>query len=275
MFNPTGYGYPQQPMMQYNGMQPQQQRKVSNNLTADEIAKLQANKPQFNLAITEDEHLRAMCNHRSEDGMKDTLDWDPQDPNAVVCKICGWKFTPINVDSSEAYVQSITDEFINLLQTIKILFADFPTDAARSFFDIIPLAKKTPELFNLAVKSLAKYDNNNMYGFQNQSNNAAVLLGNFMGAMGSNMFGGGYQQPFNNGFQQPQQQPMMGANPVFGQQNAFGYPGASQFGYQAPQPGYQPGTQGFQYTPGQQAQPAAAPAADAAATTTTTTNNQA
>lgn len=264
--NPTGFGYPQQPAMQYNGMQPAQQRKVSNNLTAEEIAKLQANKPQFNLAITEDEHLRAMCNHRSEDGMRDTLDWDPNDPDAVVCKICGWKFTPINVNSGKDYVQGITDEFINLLQTIKILFAEFPSDAARTFFDIIPLAMKTPELFDIAVKSLAKYDNNNMYGFQNQSNNAAVLLNNFMGAIGAGGFG--YAQPpmMNQGYQQP----MMGANPVFNQ-NPFGFQGASQFnGYGQPQApaGYQPGTQGFQYTPGQ-------PQAPAADTTTTTTNAQA
>ena len=139
MFNsPNGFGYQQQPMM-YNGVQPQQQRKVANNLTAEEIAELHQNKPEFNIGISREDHLRAICNHRSEDGMKDTLDADPQDPNAVVCKICGWKFVPIDWNSPKEYVQGITDEFINLLQTIKILFADFPNDAARNFFDIIPM----------------------------------------------------------------------------------------------------------------------------------------
>ena len=272
MFNQQGFGY-QQPMMQYNGIAPQQQRKVVNNLTAEEIAKLQQNKPQFNLALTEDEHLRAICNHRTADGMHDTLEIDPEDPDKYVCKICGWKFTPISTDASKQYVTSITDEFINLLQTIKILFSDFPTDAARNFFDIIELAKKTPELFDIAVRSLDKYSANNMYGFQYQNNNAASLLNNFMGAIGAGPIGG-YQPMYNQGYQQPQQQPMMGVNPAF---NAFGFPGASQQpmygGYQQPQTGYQPAQQGFAYqptAPQAPATPAAAPAE-----TSTTTNVQA
>ena len=262
----------QQPGMQYNGMQPQQQRKVSNNLTAEEIAELHQNKPEFNLGISREDHLRAICNHRSEDGMHDTLEYDAKDPNAFVCKICGWKFTPISTDATEEYVQNITDEFINLLQTIKILFADFPSEAARNFFDIIPMAQKTPKLFELAVRSINKYDNSNMYGFQNQSNNAAFLLNNFMGAIGAGAVPG-YQPMYNQGYAQ-QQQPM-GANPVFQQQNPFGYAGASQFGGYQAQPGYQPTQQGFAYNPtapqpqAQQPQAAAAPAAE----TTTTTNN--
>jgi hypothetical protein len=267
MFDQTnmGYGFPQQQMM-FNGVQPQQMPKKRNNtLTDEEIKKIQANKTQFTLTITEDEHLRAVCNHRTADGMFDALEADPNDPTgqAVICKVCGQRFTPIMTDSPAEYVESITDEFINLLQTIKIMFVDLPGDAARQFFDIIPLAKKTPELFNLAARNLAKYENYGVYGYQGQSQSAMGLLNNFMNMMGS---GNGF------GFQQAQpvyqQQPMMGANPVFG--NPFGYAGASQFGQQPT--GYQPGTQGFQYTPGV-APTAAAPVENPAPATTTTTEN--
>jgi hypothetical protein len=253
--------------MVYNGITPQQQRKVVNNLTAEEIAELQQDKPQFNLSLTKQEHLRAICNHRSEDGMHDTLDVDPYDPNTFICRICGWKFTPIDTDASKEYVKNITDEFINLLQTIKILFSDFPTEAARNFFDIIELAKKTPELFEMAVKSIGKYENPNIYGFSNQGgNNAVTLLGNFMGAIGAGPIGG-YQPVY--GYQQQPQQPMMGANPVFN--NPFGYAGANQqYGYQQPQTGYNPATQGYVYNAPQQQQQAQITPTPTTETTTTT-----
>jgi hypothetical protein len=270
-----GFGYPTQPQMMYNGIAPQQMPKRSNVLTDEEIKKLQSNRTAFTLTITEDEHLRAACNHRTADGMNDALDQDPDDPNGVICKICGQKFVPIMTDSPQDYVQDITNEFINLLQTIKIMFVDLPVDAARQFFDIIPLAAKTPELFKLASQNLAKYENYNMYGYQGQSQNSMVLLNNFMNMAGS---GNGF------GFQQAQpvyqQQPMMGTpNPAFGG-NPFGYAGASQFGGYGT--GYQPGTQGFQYNPGVAPTPAAqpvaqeaAPAPAAEATTTETVNVQA
>ena len=268
MFDQTGtmgYGFPQQNTM-FNGVQPQQMPKRANTLTDEEIKKIQANRTQFTLTITEDEHLRAICNHRTADGMNDALEADPQDPNAVICKICGQRFVPIMTDSPVDYVQSITDEFINLLQTIKIMFVDLPNDAARQFFDIIPLAKKTPELFSIATKNLAKYENYGVYGYQGQGQRAMGLLNNFFNSVGGGGFGFQQAQPVYQ-----QQQPMMGANPAFGG-NPFGFAGASQYG-QPMMGGYQPGTQGYQYNPQQQAQPAAAPAADPAAGTTTTTQN--
>jgi hypothetical protein len=266
-----GYGYPaMQPQMQFNGMAPQQMPKRTNFLTDEEIKKIQANRTQFTLTITEDEHLRAACNHRTADGTSDALEQDPENPNGCVCRICGQKFVPIMDDSPQDYVQGITNEFCNILQTIKLMFVDLPADAAKQFFDIIPLAQKTPELFSIASKNLAKYDANiAMYGMNNQSQSAMGLLSNLMNMVGSGAGFGFQGQPMY------QQQPMMGGgtpNPAFGG-NAFGYPGASQYngfnafgGY-----GYQPQMQGYQYTPGA---PQAAPTADpnTAAPTTDTTS---
>ena len=256
-------GYPTQPQMQFNGIQPQAMPKRNNVLTDEEIKKLQANRTQFTLTITEDEHLRAACNHRTADGMNDALEYDPSDPSAVVCKICGQKFVPISTDSPADYVQDITDQFVNLLQTIKIMFVDFPVDAARTFFDIIPMAQKTPELFAMASKNLAKYENYGAYGYQGASQSAMGLLNSFIGMMGSGQTFGAPAQPVYG-------QPAPNANPVFNNQaTPFGYPGAQ------PTYGYQPGTTGFAYNPAQQAapQPQAQPAAES--TTTTTTNAQA
>lgn len=272
--NPTGYGYPQQPMYGYNygGMPVQQQRKQMNFLSDEEIDLMQNNKPKFNLQPTPEELRESKCNHRNKGGLSSALDVNPDGPG-YVCRLCHHVINPVDPSAEKSDVQSITNDYINVLETIKILFADFPADAA-DFFTIIPLVKKTPELFEMAIKSIRKYGDNNPYGFQDPSNNTNYLLNNFMAANGFGGFGMGgfgaqpmYQQPQPQAQPQFQAQPMMGANPAFGYNgNPFGYNGASQF--QQPQFGYQPGTQGFSYQP--QAQEA--PAAD---TTTTTTNNQA
>ena len=260
----NGYvGYPNQPQMMYNGIQPQQVKKFNNVLTEDEIKKLQY-RPQFSLAITEEDHLRAMCNHRAPDGSSYTLESDPIDPSVQVCKICGHRFTPIETNAPEEFVQEITDQFVNLLQTIKISFIDFPEDAARTFYDLIPMAQKAPELFKLAMKNMSKYDTAGSYGFQNQYQGTISMLGNIMNMMG----GGAFIQP------QPMYQQPTG-NPAFTPgQNPFGFAGAQQQQPFYGQPvGYQPGTTGFAYNP--QAQPTAPTADPAAGTTTTTVNTQA
>ena len=268
--NPNGYGFNYgQPVQQFNGVAPQNMPKIQNVLTEEEMKKIMGTRDQFSLAITEDEHLRAICNHRGTEG--DALETDPTDGSTVICKICGQKFTPIATDSPAEYVQNITDEFVNMLQTIKIMFVDFPSDAARTFFDIIPMAQKAPKLFAMAAKNLAKYENYGMFGYQNNSQSAMGLLNSFFGMVGAGQFG------------YPQGQPMYGQNPAYGnpnvmtgptaQYNAFGYPGASQaqpaFGV------YQPGVTGFAYQPPQTGQPQQQAPQGQQGQTTTTTNNQA
>lgn len=264
--NTMGYGFPQQQMM-YNGIQAQQMPKRNNVLTDEEIKRLQANREQFTLSITEDEHLRAACNHRTADGTRDALQDDPENPAIKVCAICGQIFVPIDPTSSKDDIKAATDAVVNILQTIKIMYQDFPQDAARQYFDIIPLIGKIPQLFEYAVKNLAKYENINGYGVQGASPSAMGLLGNFMSMMGAGGFG--YANQMQPQFQaQPQAQQFPG--------NPFGYAGASQVQYGAPQMGYMPQTQGFQYnTPQAAPQPQVAPAAPAEGTTTTTTNAQA
>ena len=271
--NPMGGGFPGVQPQQFNGVQPQMMPVRKNTLTDEELKKLSGEKQQFNLALTEKEHLKAVCNHIGQDG-RDMLEQDPMNPNGVICKICGYSFEPIASEAPIEYVKEKSQEYINILQTIKLMFVDMPTDVSRTFFDTIGLAMKTPELFELASKNLAKYDNYNPYGNNYQSTSAMGLLSYFMNSMGQGGFGFQaqpvYQQPQMQGFQQPQMQGF--------QQNPFGYPGASQFGQ--PMGGYQPQMQGFQYNPMQQAAPAAptaAPEAQPAAenTTTETVNVQA
>ena len=263
---PMGFGAFGAPMMQYNGIAPQAMPKFNNLLTEEQIKELQTKREDFSLTITNDEHLRALCNHRSADGMSDTIQQDPTD-GSYVCAICGHRFRPVDYTITKDNIEEVCNSLKDILQTIKLMYRDFPVDAAGGFFDIIPLISKVPGLFDVAAKNLQKYEQagGNPYYNMNQSQGALQALQGL-----SNVFGGGFGY---FGGVAPQPQAPMGtmgapAAPQFG--NPFGYPGAG-----AANP-YAAATTGFQYTPGAAVpQPAAAPAADASATTTTKQNVQA
>lgn len=266
MFDQTfGNPYMNQGGYQFNGMQGGQMPKINNVLTADEIKELQQQRSQFSLGLTKKESLQAACNHRTPDGMQDTLVFDNVTGMAT-CTICGYQFRPIEAEATYETIKDASDRLIDILQTIKIMYTDLPADAAREYFQIIPLIGKVPQLFEFAAKNFAKHEYNG-WSYNNHNMGGIAMLQNL-----STMFGGGMQpqfqqQPQFNGYAMGAGQPVgypNGMAPQMPGQNPFGYPGASQ--PQAPmmgapvQPGYAPQTQGYSYQPNM-----AAPAVDAPA----------
>ena len=266
-FNQPYYG--QQPAWGYNGFQgaPQAMEKTFNSLTQEEIERLQKKENTFSLAITQDERLRGICTHRRPDGLGDTLIEDPV-TGLMKCTICGYSFKPADSNTSPEVIRDAVDTVEDFLQTIKLMFIDLPVDAAREYFQIIPLLEKIPQLFDYAAKNLAKH---NQYGWSYDNRNMSTynMFANLQGMFGNGMMGQPVapQQPMGApaGFPNAAyQQPMMG--------NGFGFQGASQVN-----PAYAPNTTGFAYTPTQATTPAdptvtpapqAAPEADVNVTTT-------
>lgn len=282
MFDQTPNQNPGMPMggYNYNGYQ-QPVPKVMNNLSQEEIKNLMAQTSQFSLGLTERESLQAACNHRSIDGTQDSLVYDP-DTGLARCTICGYEFRPIEEGASYDTIKEAADRIIDILQTIKIMYTDLPANAAREYFQIIPLIAKVPQLFEFAAKDFNKHEYNR-WNYNNGNMGGMAMLQNLSNMFGASM--GGYQQQPMYGqpaYQQPYPQQPMGmpqqpVAPVMPGANPFGYPGASQ-----PQQGvpYQPNMAGFQYQPGQvppaPATPtvptaAQAPAADVAPTAPTAT----
>lgn len=238
----------------YNGGMVQQP-KINNYLSGEEIKDLQQKHSQFSLGLTKIESLQAVCNHRTADGMSDSLVYD-QNTGAVTCQICGYTFKPLEANVSPAVIQDAADNIVDILQTIKMMYTDIPGPAAREFFQIIPLIAKVPQLFEFAAKSFNKHEFDRMqYG--NRNMNGMTMLQNLNALFGAAPM----QQPmgYGYGYAAPQQQPVAPTpvgypNPAAPGVTPFGYPGASQ------QPvGYQPTTAGFAYTPNAAA-PVAAPA---------------
>lgn len=252
---------------QFNGMQNGQMPKIPNVLNAEEIKELQQQRSQFSLGLTKKESLQAACNHRTADGMQDTLVYDNV-TGLATCTICGYQFRPVEADASYDTIKESADRIVDILQTIKIMYTDLPAEAAKEYFQIIPLIGKIPQLFEFAAKNFAKHEFNG-WSYNNHNMGGIAMLQNL-----SSMFGGGMQQP--NFVQQPQfngyamnpQQPVgypNGMAPQMPNQNPFGYPGASApmagmgvAPMAAPQPtGYAPQTQGYAYQPNTVAAPVA------------------
>ena len=267
-----GMGMPTVNGFNYQGMQGQPMPKFNNTLTAEEIKRLQQKGAQFSLSITQDEYLRGICNHRTADGTQDALMYDNITGEAT-CSICGYKFKPVDTSLTPEEIKDAVDNIVDILQTTKLLYIDLPAEAAKEYFQIIPLIGKVPQLFEFAAKNFAKHEYN-AWSYNNHNMGGIAMLQNL-----SSMFGGGMQpnfvqQPQFNGYAMNPQQPVgypNGMVPQMPGQNPFGYPGASapmmgmpQMGAPVQQPvagGYAPQTQGYAYQPN-----VAAPDAPAAPT---------
>ena len=257
---PYGAPNPTMPGYMYQGVQPQQMVKVNNVLTPEQIKQLQQNQQQFSLAITQEEFLRGVCNHRSPDGTQDSLALDPNTGEAT-CTICGYSFKPLDPSVDMKSISDAVENITDILQTIKLLYVDLPPEAAKEYFQIIPLIAKIPQLFEFAAKNMAKHENFN-WQYNNRNMGAAAMLQNFQNMFGGGMFGGNMYNPQMQ-MQTPPPQPNPAYNPGMyagtatpAGANPFGYPGASVA------PGYNPATAGYAYQPD--------PAATAPVTPTTT-----
>jgi hypothetical protein len=259
-------GYFNNGFMQGQGVQytpPQQPHKIQNILTPDEIAHLVKDKNQFSLALTQEEKLKACCNHQWDNRPEDALTEDLND-GRVVCQICGYKFKPLDAyQTTKESLQAAVDDILDVLQTIKLIYFDLDNTVAREYFQIIPLIERIPQLFEIASKNYAKHES--VMPWANNGKNMSTMQAF---AMLSSMLNGGspapgtYQQPGYGYAQQPQQGfQTYGANPAMGMpqpgiSNGFGFYGAAPAGYQTQ-------TQGFQtvYGAAQNQQPQPAPAA--------------
>lgn len=247
------------PMGFMGGMVPNQQPmpKTGNWLNGDKFNLLQKGLSQFKLSVTEEELARGQCNHYNLNGTSALIP-DQDGSGGSTCAICGTHFT--SRDFTQEDVENATQNILDILNTIKILYLSIDPSAALEYFQIIPFIEKIPQLYNIAVADFKRYEGvNNMVPAQNGNQNPFNIFS--MMTMGYNpgMMGGYPQQPPMAGYQGYPQQgaPVTGYPPQgaptmngFAQQNPgfnpmYGAPVAPQ---QTPA-GYQPQTQGYTFNP--------------------------
>ena len=250
----TPYGMPTMAGYNYQGMgQAAPMQKFNNVLTEEEIKALMQKDKEFSLSITEDEYRRGICNHRNAEGTADTLVYDNNTGEAR-CMICGYKFRPIDSNTSLDQIKGSVADIIDILQTIKLMYIDLPPAASREFFQVIPLLEKVPMLFDYAAKNMTKHETTN-WAYSNRNMGAMSMFNNLANVFGGNMMNPGFQQPMNAYAQPGAPVGMPSYNAGFAPQgNAFGYPGAGNPAMMMG--GYQPQTQNFQYNPAAPVAPA-------------------
>lgn len=251
------------------GQQPQVKR--ANPLTREEILSLKTKTP-FSLAVTQDDINRGVCFHVDENGVPATIT-DPD--GTTTCTVCGKKWNSNELTQDQ--VAEATQQILSVLQTIKLMYVNFPDQAAREFYQILPLIEKIPQLYKIAADNFRAFEGNYTNGYYNGAMNPFSIFGQIAGGNAyANAFQ--YQQTQPMGapmYQQPMGVPTMPmGQPAYAQQpimnpptyapNPFDAASYAQQGAYAPATApnyaYAPG----QVQPGQPVAPAAAPAQPAA-----------
>lgn len=244
-------------------------------LTQEQISKLRSDSNAFDMKVEVEDLWRAACTHKEKNGQSTLI---ANADGTYTCTICHETFKMC--DSSAEEIEAAVNTIINMLQTSKTVYLDAPEELVRQYYQLIPLLKKFPALWERAMKNFSMYEGattpnmNPMYpgysGFAALQN----LMTNPYAGYGYNGYGyGAPQQPVQGyGYpQQPngfygQQQPMAMpygapvADPT-GNPLAYGVPGAPvpAPAPTAPAPGVMPGMA--------QPAPAAAPVATPAQNT--------
>lgn len=215
----AGYGTP------YNGISRPFQPpapKMNQLLTQEEINLLKNRSGAFNINVDPIDLVRSRCTHKENNqfAIQDVGD------GKVQCMICGETFTPV-YDNAVEKAQRVIEDVGDIINTIKLVYVDMPTEMGNEFMPILELVRKVPALLKIALNNFGRYTNimdqpiQGTGGFGNAFSNLNMITN------------GGYQMPMGGYGPWGYPQPQMG----------YGY-------YQQPQaPMYDPNQ--MQYAPGQ------------------------
>lgn len=211
------YGTP----IQYGaGIPTMPKAKYTQPLTPEMISKLRASGDSFKIEVSQEDLMRAACTHK-ENGQPTLVSEgvNPATGNEILrCTICGETFEM--VDASKEDVQKTTDDMINLLQTSKTMYLDAPVQLVEQYYQMIPLLKLFPKLYDRSLKNFSMYEN----AMNTGTNPTAVGANGFqmMGAMLSNPYGAVYGAPM--GYPQAQYPGQVPAQSIMQPQQPMAYP---------------------------------------------------
>lgn len=130
------------------------QAKNTQPLTPEQIAKLRQDSAAFDMKVEVEDIWKAACTHKEKNGQSTLIQ---NTDGSFTCTICHetFKMCDSKVEDIEAAVNTIID----MLQTTKTIYLDAPNDLILQYFQIIPLLKKFPTLWDRAMKNFSVYDN--------------------------------------------------------------------------------------------------------------------
>lgn len=217
-----GYGNSGYPNYGMAYTAPRPQALNSQPLTQDIVNTLRQDGNEFNMKVDQKEIWRAVCTHKDPTNGQSTLVYNAED-GTYTCSICGetFNFFEGNKSDIEAAVKVLTD----MMQTCKTVYLDAPNTMTEQYYQMIPLLRRFPALWQHAMNNFAKYEN--------CSNPLAPVNGNYAGfnainQLLTNPYGFNYNQPYYGNQQMgmaPQMAPQYGYAP---QQPMMGQPMPAQ-----------------------------------------------
>lgn len=224
---------------------PRPQARNTQPLTPEQIAKLRQNSNAFDMKVEQEDLWRAACTHKEKNGQSTLIS---NEDGSFTCTICHETFHMCDTDTDG--IKEAVKTLIDMLQTSKTLYLDAPEDLIRQYFQMIPLLKKFPNLWERAIQNFSQYETVGFAGVNPMgpaysgfsaiqslmSNPYSAYNYGYQAAPQPPMQGYGYQP--NNFYGQPMQAaPVYGA-PVDPSANpmAYGVPAPT-----APAPGVMPG----------------------------------
>lgn len=258
-------------MFNNNFQAPVQKPAHGNWLSNDKISILSNAQDAFKLSVSETELLKGQCNHYFSNGSPALV--PSADGTGYTCSICGTTFH--SHEFTEDDVKNATQNILDILNTIKVMYLSIDSNAALEFFQILPFIEKIPMLYNIAVNDFKRYEGTSI-------NNNNISPFNVLGyMMGMPMMGVGFQQPMyqNQMPGQPMYQPQMPGQPMYNPQ--MGAPAQPMY---QPQPNMATGQPVYTPTPANNpmygmntnmpVQPQSAPATTAAPAATPTSTSE-
>ena len=205
------YGQPQ------FGMAPQQmpKAKYTQPLTPEIISKLRSSGDSFEIKVSQEDLWRSACTHK-ENGTPTLVSEgiNPETGNEMLrCTICGESFEM--VDAEPKQVEDAVGLILNLLQTSKTMYLDAPAELVKQYYQMIPLLKMFPKLYERSQKNFSMYEN----ALGMAPGQTAVGTNGFQ-MMGAMLSGNPYAGMPGYGYGQPMQPQMWGqpAQPTAPQQ---------------------------------------------------------
>ena len=185
-------------------------------LSPEQLALLNKGVSKFNLSVSDEDMAVCQCNHVKTNGQSALIP-DNDGSNGYTCSMCGTHFYMRQTTKEEVKIN--TDYITDVLNTIKVMYLSLDPSMALQFFQIIPFIQKIPDMYEIAMNDLRKYDSvgnfidtngtANPFNLFNSLTNPGYNAG-FAGMQGQQNFGGGFQNQ------------QAGVNPMYG---SYGQPG--------------------------------------------------
>lgn len=173
----------QQPMYSNMYNQPKQAQKTQ-PLNQEQINFLRSKGgSEFSMQLSEREQLEAICSHKDPANNGDfTLNID-RNTGEATCTICGANFPLLDIQN-ENEIKNSCDNVAYILENIKTFYLDMPYNVATDLMVIIPILKRIPELFKVALKNFKSHEVA-QYGTNRYGTNAMAIYSNLSNPIGT------------------------------------------------------------------------------------------